>query len=159
MQIAVIGIGQSMRGDDAAGLEAVRLWQRIHASTAERPEVQVAMVEEPVLELVDLLDGMDAAILVDAVCSGATAGTLHHIESDRLSDFQDESASTHGWGIARVLRLCKAMRPKEGKPRIRILGIEAEQMEAGADLTLPIRRALPFVSSAIEEEIKALLGN
>ena len=26
MNIIVLGIGQSLRGDDAAGLEAVRLW-------------------------------------------------------------------------------------------------------------------------------------
>ncbi len=37
MKIAVIGIGQSLRGDDAAGLEAVRQWQEKYPKTAKPP--------------------------------------------------------------------------------------------------------------------------
>ena len=157
MQVAVIGIGRSMRGDDAAGLEAVRLWQRKHARTAGRTDVRAAIVEEPGLELLDLLDGMDAAILVDAVCSGAAAGTLHQIDLDELSDFREGPASAHSWGVVEVLRLGGALHLQSAQRAIRLLGIEAEQMEIGAGLSDPVAGALPAACNAIENEVTALL--
>jgi hypothetical protein len=49
MNILVLGIGQSLRGDDAAGLEAVCLWQQTHPLTAQK--VQVEFTELPGLGL------------------------------------------------------------------------------------------------------------
>ncbi|HEX7541063.1 MAG TPA: hydrogenase maturation protease, partial [Anaerolineales bacterium] len=74
MNILILGIGQSLRGDDAAGLEAVRLWQAQHPDSAA--QVQVELYELPGLAMLDLLEGMDAAILVDAVQTSAPAGTV-----------------------------------------------------------------------------------
>ncbi len=46
-KVAVIGIGQSLRGDDAAGLIAVRQWQEKYPQTASRPEVRIETDELP----------------------------------------------------------------------------------------------------------------
>ena len=105
VRLAVVGIGQQMRHDDAVGLEAVQLWQRTHASTAQLPEIAVSLVEEPGLELLGLLEGMDGAVIVDAVRSGSAAGTLHHIEVEDLAAYSEAVASAHNWGVAEVLRL------------------------------------------------------
>ena len=57
-----------MRGDDAAGLETVRMWQAQHPDTASR--VKVEFSELPGLDILDLLEGVEAAIIVD--CSPVT---------------------------------------------------------------------------------------
>ncbi len=54
-----------LRGDDAAGLEAVKLWQAQFPQSAGR--VKIDTIELPGLRLLDFLEGMDAAILVDAI--------------------------------------------------------------------------------------------
>ena len=46
-RVAVIGIGQSLRGDDAAGLEAVRRWEEKFHETANRLEIRVEASELP----------------------------------------------------------------------------------------------------------------
>ncbi len=155
MKVLVLGLGQSLRGDDAAGLEAVRLWQQTYATTAQKANVLLA--ELPGLGLLDLLDGMDAAILVDAVHGSATPGTLHRIAPEKLESFTPGSASAHGWGVAETLHLGRMLYPELDSFRIALIGIEAGSMELGAELSQPVKLALPKAAALIEGEIQALL--
>ena len=157
MKIAVIGIGQSLRGDDAAGLEAVRRWQEEHPETANRPEVRVEASELPGLALIDLLHDTDAAIIVDAVKSSAKPGTIHCIGPDDLSAFTPDAQSAHGWGIAETLQLGRQLDPMLKKLPIRLIGIEAEQMTMGAGLSQNVNQAIPALCCTIEDEIQTFL--
>ena len=103
----LIGIGQSLRGDDAAGLEAVRLWQAQYPQTAQK--LQVELSELPGLALLDRLDGMEAAILVDAVQSRATPGTIQRLGPEELAAFSTDAQSAHGWGVAETLALGRSL--------------------------------------------------
>jgi len=155
MKIAVIGIGQSLRGDDAAGLAAVRMWREKFPETASRPEVRVEASELPGLALIDLIADADIAILVDAVQSNAAPGTIHHIGEKDLSAFTPDSKSAHGWGVAETLTLSRQLNQK--LPAIRIIGIEVSQMVMGAGMSEAIKEAIPLACEAIEQEIKSLL--
>jgi hydrogenase maturation protease len=151
----VIGIGQSLRGDDAAGLEAVRRWQEQFPETANRPEVQIEASELPGLALIEMLNDVDAAILVDAVQSSAKPGTIHRLSEEELAAFTSESKSAHGWGVAETLRMRSQL--TDAKVNIHIIGIEAEHMELGAGLSKAVKEAIPKACKTIEEEIYALL--
>ena len=155
MKIAVIGIGQSLRGDDAAGLAAVRMWREKFPETASRPEVRVEASELPGLTLIDLIADADVAILVDAVQSNAAPGTIHHIGEKDLSAFTPDSKSAHGWGVAETLTLSRQLNQK--LPAIRIIGIEAAQMVMGVGMSEAVEEAIPLACEAIEQEIKSLL--
>jgi len=157
MIVAVIGIGQSMRGDDAVGVEAVQRWQQIHPGTAGRPDIRVATIEAPSLELLDSLEGAGAAVLVDAVSSGAPPGSLYRIEPEALSTLRDTSPSAHSWGVAHVLHLDSLLHAESCKRCIRLLGVEAAAMEFGEGLSDPVSNALPALCEAIENEVTALL--
>jgi len=155
MRIAIIGIGQSLRGDDAAGLTAVRQWQEKFPETASRPEVRVEASELPGLALINLIADFDVAILVDAVQSNAAPGTIHRIGEKDLSAFSSDAKSAHGWGVAETLTLSRQLNQK--LPAIRIIGIEAAQMVMGAGMSEAIEEAIPLACEAIEQEIKSLL--
>ena len=157
--IVVIGVGQSLRGDDAAGLEAVRLWQRTHAATAGLPGIRVALVEQPGLELLAQLDGMDAAVLVDAAQLGLAAGGIQRIGVDKLARVGRAAGSVHGWGVAEALQMDTLLNPKPGDRRIRIVGIEPHTWKVGTGLSAIVKRALPEACRAIEEEVLGLLGS
>lgn len=157
MQVAVIGIGQHLRGDDAAGLEAVRLWQSVHPETARRADVRVGSVEGSGLELIDLLQGMDAAVLVDAVSSKAPAGTVHRMGLEALSGVPGDSAAAHGWSVRDVLRLASAVQRENCECDIRLLGVETAQLRIGQGLSDAVRASLPELSEAIEEQVAAFL--
>jgi hydrogenase maturation protease len=155
--VAVIGIGQSMRGDDAAGLEAVRLWQSVHPETAQRADVRIGSLEGSGLELIELLQGMDAAVLVDAVCSDAPAGAVQRIDLEALSSMPGDSAAAHGWGVGDALRLASALEPEIRHLEIRLLGVETGRLGVGEGLSEAVKAALPALCEAIEEQVGSLL--
>src|SRR5512139_2985786 len=75
--LVVVGIGQALRSDDGAGLAAVQAWQQSYPESARCSNVRIEMAELPGTGLLALLEGAQAAIVVDAVRSGATPGTVH----------------------------------------------------------------------------------
>ena len=155
MNILVLGIGQSLRGDDAAGLEAVRLWQKQYPQCTG--SVHVALSELPGLGLLDLLEGMDAAILVDAVQGSDAAGTLYRIGLDDLDSFAPGSGSAHGWGIAETLQLGRTLYPSLAGCRITLIGIAARSLDMGAGLSPEVEKALAGAAQRIEEELQGHL--
>ncbi len=155
-KVAVIGIGQNLRGDDAAGLAAVRQWQENFPETASRPEVRVETDEMPGLALLDLIEGVDAAILVDAVRSSALPGTIHLLGKEDLAAFPVDAKSAHGWGVAETLNMGRLL-GKIDNTAVRLIGIEAEQMNVGHGLSKTVQDSIPLACEAIQEEIKALI--
>jgi len=155
VKIALIGIGQSLRGDDVAGLEAVRLWQSHYPQTAQK--LQVELSELPGLALLDRLDGMEAAILVDAVQANAAPGTIQRLGPDELAAFSTNAQSAHGWGVAETLALGRSLNPGLAKCRITLIGIVGGQFSLGAGLSPAVQAALIEAAALIEKEIRGLL--
>jgi len=151
--ILVLGLGQTMRGDDAAGLEAVKRWQADFSPAAADPRVRVELAELPGIGLLDLLSGATHALLVDAVRSGAAPGTLHLVTADRLDSFAAGSGSAHGWGAAETLALA-AQIDSPLPEHLVLLGIEAESFELGAPLSGKVDAALAEAARAIEKQIR-----
>ena len=155
MKIKVIGTGQSLRGDDAAGLEAVKLWQVRHPESAAR--VQVELSELPGLGLLDLLEGVEAAIIVDAVQDTTSVGNVLCLGMDELAGFIPGSGSAHGWGVAETLQLGKAVAPALEKCRITLIGIVGKDFRMGTGLSPEVRKALARAVEMLESEIQSLL--
>ncbi|MBN1666423.1 MAG: hydrogenase maturation protease [Anaerolineales bacterium] len=155
-QLTIIALGQELRGDDAAGLELLRRWQLAYPDTAGRPELQLEFAGLPGLGLLDLLAQAEAAILLDAVQSGAAPGTLHRVTAEQLAAFQAGAGSAHGWGAAETLALGAQL----GQPQpveLVILGLEAAGMELGRGLSPAIAAALPQAVEALQVEVLRLL--
>ena len=155
-KIIVIGTGQSLRGDDAAGLEAVRRWQADFPQTAGR--VRVELCELPGLGLLDLLEGRQAAILVDAMHAAGHPGKLLRLAPDDLAVFAAGAASAHGWGVAETLSIGRRLYPALAKCRVTLIGIAGGQFEMGAGLSQGVQAALEQAAGMIEREVQALLG-
>ena len=151
-KLVIVGIGQSLRGDDAAGLEAVRLWQKTFPQTAADPRLRIEQAGMPGLELIDLLANADGVLLVDAVQSGSPAGTLHMVKPEQVASFETGSGSAHGWGVAETLALARELRyalPEQ----IFILGIEAASFTIGDPLCKEVTASLTRAAEMIEERI------
>lgn len=151
MNILVLGIGQSLRGDDASGLEAVQLWQQTHPWTAAR--VRVVRSEFPGLGLLELLDGMDAAVIVDAVLSRGPAGTVIRLCTEELACFKSEAGFSHGWGVAETLGLGISIKPGLTNCRITLIGVVGVNFGIGMGLSPAVRAALPKAGQMIEKEL------
>jgi hydrogenase maturation protease len=136
--IRIIGIGSPF-GDDACGLAAAR-------RLAEEPPAgaEVVVADRPGAALIELLDGVDATILIDAVRSGSPPGTLHDLDLRTLLRSAVRPVSSHDLGVAAAIQLADALGrlPARG----RLLGIETPGTRS-ADGSAPVEDAIPEVVS------------
>jgi hydrogenase maturation protease len=148
--ITVIGIGNDFRHDDAAGLSAVR-WLREHRRNAGR------LVESDgnPMSLLELWKGADIVILIDAVASAASPGTIHWFDAEsRMTLSHLRAASSHGLGVAQAIEMAMAL--GQMPTHMRILGIEGAAFEPGIGLSPEVADAIPAVASCIEQIIEDL---
>jgi hydrogenase maturation protease len=135
--VVVIGVGNELRGDDRAGLEAVR---RVCESKLPA-SVRVHLHQGEAVDLLELWDGADAAVLVDTVRSGAPPGTIHRLDSSEVPlPSPVRRSSSHTIGIAEVIELARALGTLPSK--ILVYGVEGRQFEAGTELSREVAEAL-----------------
>ena len=146
----VIGVGNPLRGDDAAG---VAVAEHLRPRVPEGVEV-VACSEEP-SRLMEAWEGAESVVLVDTVSSGAPPGTLHRFDAgDDAIPAHTFRSSTHAIGIADTIELARALGrlPR----RVRVYGVEAGGFATGAELTPAVESAVAFlvkdVLADLEEE-------
>jgi len=126
----VIGCGNRLRGDDAAGI-----------LTAERLRelgVPAQICGGEATALIETWDGAQDVIVIDAVITGAPPGTLH-IWDDLQALPSSASASTHGLGVAEAIQLARTL--DRVPARLCVWGIEAGQFDLGSDVSPAIRQA------------------
>ncbi len=143
----VVGIGNPDRGDDGAGrLVAQRL------SGVLPPGVAVIEHDGEAASLLDRLDGVQAAFLIDACVSGQPSGTVRRVDVDAeaLPDLQF-GLSTHGFGLAEAIALGKALGSLP--PRCVIFAIEAASFETGAALSPAVADAVETVAATVRDEV------
>lgn len=138
----VIGVGNRWRKDDGVGLEIVerlRWWQLV--------ETDIVATDD-VLSLVDRWYGQDVVVVVDAVQSGALAGTVHRIDATAAPlPAVWTFASSHQVGLAHAVEIGRAF---ERLPtRLVIVGIEGEDFGIGRGLSSPVAGAIPEALGAV----------
>ena len=144
----VLGIGNRLRGDDAAGLAVTDLLRAARL----RDDVRVIEREGEPTDLIEDLDAAGEVIVVDAVHSGADPGTVHHL--DALSQPLPPAlgrTSSHAFGIADTIELARAL----GRlPRsLEVYGIEGRDFTAGAGLAPEVERAAAGVAGELIERL------
>lgn len=150
----MIGCGAPEIGDDALGLLVVRdARDRLSAI----PGVEVLEAVGP-LDVVHLLEDVDAAIVVDAVRdpSGVRPpGTIVRAEAgpDGLPADVRSSLSSHGLGVAEAVGLAAALGPA---PRVVLLGAEVGDLTAGHPLSPPVATILPELVEQVVAEAESL---
>ena len=142
----VIGVGNPYRGDDAAGLAAAeRLQSRVPDG------VSVLPCEQEPTRIIDAWKDAGAAVIVDAVVSGADPGTLHRVDASREPvPAHVFRSSTHAFSLGEAIELARALgRLPE---RIVVYGVEGATFAAGVGLT-------PQVETAVDGVVEAVLGD
>ncbi|MEK7315078.1 MAG: hydrogenase maturation protease, partial [Candidatus Eisenbacteria bacterium] len=148
--IHVIGIGRLDRGDDAAGRLVVRALKGRFAGGLALIEAEGGMTE-----LLDAWRDADAVIVVDAVRSGARAGTLLRYDAGREPLPLAASDSTHGLGLAEAVELTRTLGRLPGA--LIVHGIEGESFAVGAAMSAAVRAGLLELTERVAAEAQALI--
>ncbi len=138
-----------MRGDDAVGLLAAR---RIRQQAGDK--VEVIEAEMAGVDLVELMDGAQAVILIDAARSGQAPGTIHRLDaSARPISGRMIPRSSHALGTVDALELARAMGALPAA--VIVYGVEAGNTEAGQPLSPAVAKALDQVVDRIIQDCEA----
>ena len=139
--IRIIGIGSPF-GEDACGMAAARALAREPPDGAE-----IVVADRPGAALIELLDGVDATILIDAVRSGALPGTIHDLDLRELPGSCLRPVSSHDLGVAEAVQLAITLGrlPARG----RLLGIEI-----GPPPRAPSSQIAPAMREAVAEVVR-----
>jgi len=136
-RICVLGLGNLMRVDDAAGMMAVRALAAEYGAEGE-----VAFVEGGTLglDLMHALTGVTHLLALDAVDVGGEPGTLVRFGKDELGRIP-VGKSAHLLGFSDLMGVLKLMgdEPEE----IVLLGVQPERIDWGTELTDTVQRAMP----------------
>ena len=147
-RIFILGVGNTLMGDDGIGVHAVRAL----ADGYELP-ANVRVVDGGVagLGLLSEIAAADCLIIVDAVRCGGTPGSIHRLGQEDLHPRSGPFVSAHEVGIAELLAVAEF----SGRlPQTEILGVEPLDTETvGLDLSSPLLCALPKVAAAIVDTL------
>lgn len=157
-RVLVAGIGNIFLGDDAFGVEVVKELAR-----RSLPD-QVKVVDFGIrgLDLTyALLDGYEAAILVDAAPRGVAPGTLHVLEPEPAEPSDSDLAvEGHNLDPARVLRLAAAL--GGAVKRLLVVGCEPTPMHDADDMAMglsgPVQAAVGEAANLVEALLAQLLA-
>jgi hydrogenase maturation protease len=79
----VVGIGSTIRGDDGVGVIAARRFQESFPNRDKG--IDVIELGTAGLTLLDSVEGYDRLILLDAIVTGASPGTVHELTGKQVA--------------------------------------------------------------------------
>ena len=146
-RVLVLGVGNTLLTDDGAGVLAAR---RVGELLADDEPVTVEEAEVAGFALIDLIDGYDRAVIIDALTTaGGVPGT---VSEHSLDEFEPAShlAAGHEIDLPTAVALSREM---GGSPpsEIHVVCIEAE------DVLTVDETCTPAVAEAIEPAARLAL--
>jgi hydrogenase maturation protease len=143
----IVGVGNVFRSDDGVGPRAAQALQQ-------------RLLNVPILvcdgQAIDLLTGWnaDTVILIDAMHSGAPAGTIYRFEiPGDLIPADCHLASTHGFGPAEAIALGAAL--DQLPPRLIIYAVEGATYSEGCGLSAVVEKSVDRVVDRVVTEFAA----
>lgn len=146
--IRIIGFGNQWRGDDAVGLcAASALRERLGAGA------EVIKAEADGTQLLDLLEGQESVILIDAVEGLGVPGATIRLDLSAEPHWGPvRPCSTHAIGLADAVALARVMGRLPS--HLVLYGIEWATLDPGAGLSDAAREGLRTVVEQVVQEVQ-----
>lgn len=150
-KVLVLGLGNPFWGDERAGIAVVEALKG-----EQLPDgVDVKEAGTPGLGLLNLLEGYEEIIVVDAVDMGLEPGAWRCFGLGEVHLASEEGLRfAHQVGLAEVLELAEALGMRI--PPIKIYGIQAQMLGFSEELSPPVARAVREVKEALLKELASV---
>ncbi len=140
-RLAVLGVGNVAKGDDAAGVRAAEaLARRAGPATAGRLKVFVTEEAPENFSGAVRTFAPSHVLILDAASAGFPPGAVFAVDPAAVPD---EDVSTHRTPLSTLAGYLE----RTAGCRVLILGIEPKAFGTGTPLTAPVRRAVAEVAS------------
>lgn len=145
---AVIGLGNPMRRDDGVGPTVVD-----ELDDGSPTDADLIVLDGESTRLIEAWRDRPMVVVVDAVTTGSTAGTVHEVTAgaDPLPNW-GAGASTHRVGIAEAIALAEALgRLPE---TLVVVGVEPADMSDGPGLSPEVAAVVPAVAQIVRDRLR-----
>jgi len=147
-RMLILGVGNDYRGDDAVGLIVAR---RLREQLPD--DIQIIEQSGEGATLIESWKNATQAILIDAVQSGATAGTVFRFAAHQQSiPTKFFRYSTHAFSVAEAIELARAL--NQLPTMLIVYGIEGKNFAAGVGLSPEVDKVIPEVVDRIVRDIE-----
>ncbi len=143
-RIVVLGIGNSLLGDEGIGIHVAR-----ELAARELPEgVEVVDGGTAGVALVDYVCEADRLIVVDAILRDAPGGTIFRLAPEEIGRDAPFASSPHGIGLLDLLDLAAS---SGSRPESVVFGVVPSHVGWGEELS-------PELAVAAAEVVRLVLG-
>lgn len=132
-ELVIIGAGNTLKSDDGAGVQALRLLQADPPPGAKLVEAGTA-----VLDAVPYMEGAGMVVILDAVHGGGEPGQVYVLDAEDIQSAR-QSTSVHGFGLLDAFRL---LAPGIPLPPATIIGVEPASLDYGTELSPAVAASL-----------------
>jgi hydrogenase maturation protease len=153
-RVAIFGIGNILLGDDGVGPVVARFLESRFAGV---DDVIVEDLGTPSLSLPGYLTGLDAVVFIDAVKSDKPPGTILRFTREEIMAVEPGiRVSPHEPSINDALILLDFA--GGGPTDVTLIGIVAETLEGGVNLSPRVAAAVPLAAEAAAREGRRMLA-
>jgi hydrogenase maturation protease len=143
----ILGLGNILLQDEGVGVRVVEAMRDVPTP----PGVDLLDGGTAGLSLLELMEGYDRVIVVDAVEAGAEPGAIFKFRPEDLAAMPNvQLTSFHQVGLMDVLQLAESMGQR---PEVVIIGVQPASLNWGTDLTPQLKDAVPRVIESVLREI------
>lgn len=150
-EILVLGIGNVLLSDEGVGVRAVNELERRYRFSEE---VELLDGGTAGVELLNYLQDRDCLIIIDAIASGQSPGTVVRVEGEDVPATFQTSISPHQLGLSDML--ASAMLTDSLPNKMILFGIEPESLEPGLALTETVETSLNKLLAYIVNELELM---
>lgn len=147
--IAVIGLGNEFRGDDAVGLYIAR-----RLKDKRLPGVRVVEGVSDGTTLIETWQDTRGAVLIDCVSSGNQVGKIHRFDPlvEEIPEKFFPAYSTHAFNITDTVRLAETI--GQLPPHLIVYGVEGASFSTGAEMSDRVMTAANRVVEMVLKDIE-----
>jgi hydrogenase maturation protease len=162
MKTLVVGLGNPILTDDGVGVKVAYAVEEA-LGDFDRPDISVIEASVGGLRLMELLEGYDRVILIDAIMTkdGNDKGTIYRMTLDDLREISptQHSASAHDTSLVTALDAGREM-GMHMPTDFTIFAVEVENvLDFSNEPTPAVAAAIPKVTKAVLDELQLHLDD
>lgn len=148
-KILVLGLGNSLMNDDAAGVIVANNLNRIFT---ENDRLKIVDGGTLGLDLLHYLEWADKLIIVDGVNVDIEPGTVVKIEGEDINSVFESKLSPHQMGLKDILLAAELIECKP--PEIVLFGIQTKDISMDMKLSPEVEKNMDKLQDVVSSEIK-----
>ena len=146
-QIAIIGVGNLLMGDEGVGIHAIK-----HLRQFEWPEnVELIDAGVPGAALLHILEKYDLNIIIDCADFGKEPGEILEVDVRHLKKPDEDVISLHGTSLLGTISLAEQLNIKTGK--IILICVQPQTIEMTGELSDTVQSSLPKIMKAVRAHL------